>query len=135
MTRPSYTQSMEKAKQVGKKTPRRKAPDIDVARRLVDYFLDGWVLFERPERGVDGRGVATGYVRDTFTDPTAGRRYNERQVQRLMDDFFLAVRRDQAAIKDGQSAFMAFVGWWGRKPVRPTTKDLAAEWEAEHPEL
>lgn len=110
----------------GRITRRPRAKDSDPARRLVDYFLDQWadaVGLSAPlatVRGPESRGEMTGYVRATFIAPSAGRSYTEDEVRALIDDFVKAAVRGTAGIKQGQSAWRRFTGWWGRHVMAPT---------------
>ena len=105
---------------------RRKSSrdDPSPARRLTSYFVDRWFteVAERSDRyakvrTMDGLGQSTGYFRTVFLQPKDGRTWTEDEVRSMIDDFMHAVLTGQARIKTGQSAFMCFTGWWGRRPV------------------
>jgi hypothetical protein len=125
----------------GTKRIRRRPPakDSDPARRLTSYFLDRWldVVMDRTDaynrvRVVDALGQATGYFRTTFLQPSAGRRYTEIEVRAMIDGFMQAVLLGEARIKDKQTAFMCFTGWWGRQPEVRYDPDRNRKYFEEH---
>ena len=90
--------------------------------RLAKYFEERWntdALGLHPEwrgvyRGIE-LGAAIGYIRRTFLD--AG--YSDEHVTAMIDGFFDDLINPYCLleIKEGQTAFQLFTGWWGRNPV------------------
>ena len=102
-------------------TKRPRQRDIDPSRRVANYFLDQWeqrVAMEIPAlrkiRPAETIAQMTGYIRNTFLAPAAGRRHTEAEVCSYIDDFLTAVYTSSVIVKPKQSAFMRFTGWWGR---------------------
>ena len=112
---------------------RRKATDTDPARRLTVYFLDRWT--DDKIRPLDSRGETAGYIRSTFLRPKGGRTWTEEEVRQMIDDFMVAVVRQDAVIKDGQSAWKCFTGWWGRRPVVQDDSDARRRYTEERRRL
>ena len=112
----SAAEALAAAAERGRIKARPKAQDPDPARRLVRYFLDQWELHGREDvRPLDSVGEARQYLRNTFLSPAAGRKYTEAEVRAFLDQFLTAVERRQVQMKQGQSAWRRFTGWWGRK--------------------
>ena len=90
--------------------------------RLAKHFEERWntdALVIHPEwrgqyRGIE-LGAAIGYLRRTFLD--AG--YNVEHVTLMIDAFFEDLINPHCTleIKEGQTAFQLFTGWWGRNPI------------------
>ena len=103
-------------------TKRPPSRQPDPARRLANHFLNEWenrVALEIPRlrkiRPAESIQQMTGYIRATFLIPAAGRVYTEDEVRNYIDQFIEAIRRSSVAVKENQSAFMRFTGWWGRE--------------------
>lgn len=105
----------------GYKPKRQRSPDRDPGRRCANYFADQWLALveEFPEfnstRPWESKPATTGYVNTVFLRPESGRRYTEVEVQAYIDGFIEGVRTGYTVIKNGQSAWMRFTGWWGRE--------------------
>ena len=90
--------------------------------RLAKHFEQRWnedALGNYPHwrgvyRGIE-LGAAIGYLRRTFLD--AG--YNVEHVEVMIDAFFDDLLNPYCTleIKEGQTAFQLFTGWWGRNPI------------------
>lgn len=117
------SEAINAANSRGRITRRPRAKDPDPARRLCGYFIDQWedVVLMAPGmagvRGIESRGSMTGYIRRTFIAPAEGRSYSEDEVRAFIEEFMRAVVRRTVLVKPGQSAWMRFTGWWGRKPA------------------
>lgn len=106
--------------------------------RLAKYFEQRWntdALGLHPEwrgeyRGIE-IGMAIGYIKRTFLD--AG--YSDEHVEAMIDAFFDDLINPSCAleIKQGQTAFQRFTGWWGHNLV-PDPK-VARDKQAEHDRL
>jgi len=113
-------------------TKRPRAKDPDPSRRLANYFLNEWeqkVAVEIPRlrkiRPAESIKATVGYIRATFLAPAAGRVYTEDEVRTFIDEFIATAGR--MTFKENQSAFMRFVGWWGREGkvhrARPSARE------------
>ena len=92
--------------------------DPDQARRLRRYFLNAWEEFGAADMRVsESTKEVTGYIRSTFLSPAAGRKYTPDEVKVFMDEFIALVYKQHLRMKQGQSAWQRFTGWWGRRPV------------------
>ena len=122
---------------------RPRAKDPDVSRRTTNYFLDQWeqrVIQEIPRlqnvRPHESLKQSMAYLNATFFRPSAGRVYTEDEVRSYIDAFVASVRKSQTTIKQGQSAFMRFTGWWGReRDVLGTKGDTGRQYHEEQQRL
>jgi hypothetical protein len=125
----SASEALAAANERGHIKARPKSKDPDPARRLTAYFADQWEIHGRDDvRPLEAIGEVTGYIRTTFLTPAAGKRYTEDEVRAFIDQFMLAVVRRQVQMKEGQSAWRRFTGWWGRRKERPDSGTLINEY-------
>lgn len=112
----NLSEALAKAEARGKRPAKTKRREWDPSRRLMNRFLDVCTELDLPSdvRVFDSVGQVTGYIRATFIDPPAGRRYTPEEVEKLIEQWALDVRRLRIQIKPGQSAFQSFAGNWGR---------------------
>ena len=113
------------------KQPRAK--EFDPSRRLANHFLNEWeqkVAMEIPRlrkiRPAETIKATVGYIRSTFLAPAAGRVYTEDEVRNYIDQFIATAGR--MTFKPNQSAFMRFIGWWGREGKVHRTRPSAREY-------
>jgi hypothetical protein len=90
----------------------------DPAVVLSKHFERQWkstLLRRKPEyRGVKwgDRGPSVGYLRSQMLDHLG---YDH--VESMIDTFTVAFCDDEVALRDGQTAWQCFVGWWGTASV------------------
>ena len=102
--------------------PAYKPPPAKPQARLAKRFEHEWntvLTKHRKEwrgmyRGID-LGPAIGYIKTKFLD--AG--YNEEHIELMIDEFFIDLINPECELmmKDGQTCWQLFTGWWGRNPV------------------
>jgi hypothetical protein len=91
---------------------------LDPAVRLSRHFERQWkdVVLQRKReyRGVGwgDRGPSVGYLRGQMLD-----HLNYDHVESMIDTFTVAFCDDEVALRDGQTAWQCFVGWWGKAEV------------------
>jgi hypothetical protein len=96
-----------------RKTPARK----ERWQVLAEYFSHQWRdLIAHPEnrdlrdvRDVESKGQCKSYINSHFVNDS------DEQVLARIDEFMRLVTQRHVRIKDGQSAWLAFTGAWGRK--------------------
>ena len=101
----------------------------DPAVKLSRHFEREWkrsLLRRKPEyRGVKwgDRGPSVGYLRSQMLD-----HLSPAHVESMIDTFVIAVTDDEVALRDGQTAWQCFVGWWGTVQVPdPALKEADRE--------
>lgn len=101
--------------------PTHTPPPAKSQVRLAKHFEQHWneSMFKRKEwrgtyRGID-LGPAIGYIKTKMLD--AG--FNEEHIALMMDEFFLDLLdpTGDLMMREGQTCWQLFTGWWGRHPV------------------
>ena len=101
--------------------PTYSPPPAKPQARLAKHFEARWndALGKRRDwrgtyRGID-LGPAIGYINSKML--SAG--YNEEHITAMIDEFFLDLLDPEGGLmmKDRQTAWQLFTGWWGRNPV------------------
>lgn len=101
--------------------PTHSPPPAKPQVRLAKHFEQHWneSMFKRKEwrgvyRGID-LGPAIGYISTKMLD--AG--FNEEHIALMIDEFFVDLLTPEGTLmmRDGQTCWQLFTGWWGRNPV------------------
>ena len=101
--------------------PTYTPPPAKPAARLAKHFESRWneALVKHKDwrgmyRGID-LGPAIGYL----TAKMLGAGYNDEHITAMIDAFFddLGDPGGTLMMREGQSAWQLFTGWWGRNPV------------------
>ena len=92
------------------------------SRRLVDHFQERWadvilLKTEYRERKCMERGAAIGYIKNTFLAPATGVTFTEEQVREMIDAFMDQMKGSLVSLREGQTPWQRFTGWWGRTTV------------------
>jgi hypothetical protein len=123
VARPTVTGDMIVASGVrerGRIAPPKQPP----WRRLTDHFVIEWTaMIEHTKRDDHLRDVrlldslrhCQRYLNAHFLGPNALTPTDEAKVRELIGHFIEDAYRGRVRIKDGQSAWMAFTGAWGRE--------------------
>jgi len=101
--------------------PSYSPPPAKPQVRLAKHFEQHWneSMFKRKEwrgvyRGID-LGPAIGYIKTKMLD--AG--FNEEHIALMIDEFYFDLLDPETDVmmRDGQTCWQLFTGWWGRHPV------------------
>ena len=101
--------------------PTYSPPPAKPQARLAKHFEARWneALVKRKDwrgmyRGID-LGAAIGYIKSKMLD--AG--YNDEHITAMIDEFFADLLDPEGTLmmKDGQTCWQLFTGWWGRNQV------------------
>ena len=107
----------------------RRDPAVVLSKHFERQWKDGVLARKREYRGVKWgeRGASVGYLRSQMLD-----HLNYDHVESMIDTFTVAFRDDEVALRDGQTAWQCFVGWWGTAsvPDPAISRSKQAEYEA-----